>query len=134
MSRENVEVVGRAVEAWQRDDRETWLSLYDPAIEWRTERLVEDAGSARRGIDGIRGLWTVWRTEADDFEVEFQKPRDLGDDRILQLGRARWRRAAKGIVVESPLGIVVTLRDGKIVRAVDYLSHREALEAVGLSE
>jgi ketosteroid isomerase-like protein len=34
--------------------------------------------------------------------------------------------------VESPLGQVVTVRDGKIVQTVDYLSHEQALEAVGL--
>jgi hypothetical protein len=27
-----------------------------------------------------------------------------------------------------------TLRDGKIIKSMDYLSHQEALEAVGLSE
>jgi ketosteroid isomerase-like protein len=36
--------------------------------------------------------------------------------------------------VESPLGIVITVREGKIVRSVDYLSHEEALQAVGLRE
>jgi ketosteroid isomerase-like protein len=37
-------------------------------------------------------------------------------------------------MVESQLALVVTLRDGKIVRSEDFLSHKEALEAVGLRE
>jgi ketosteroid isomerase-like protein len=37
-------------------------------------------------------------------------------------------------VVESPVGYVVTVRDGKIVRSEDCLSHEEALKAVGLEE
>jgi ketosteroid isomerase-like protein len=135
MSRENVEVVRRAIEAWQRDDLDAWLSLYHPAIEWHNaERLVEGAGSPYRGIDGIRQLWTVWRTEAEDFQVEFQELRDLGDDRVLQLGHIRWRGAASGILVESPLGQITTVCNGKILRSMDYLSHEEALEAVGLRE
>jgi hypothetical protein len=35
-------------------------------------------------------------------------------------------------MVESQLANVKTLRDGKIVRSEDYLSHKEALEAMGL--
>jgi hypothetical protein len=41
---------------------------------------------------------------------------------------------ASGIVVESQLALVMTLRDGKIVRSMDYLSHEDALKAVGLVE
>jgi ketosteroid isomerase-like protein len=37
-------------------------------------------------------------------------------------------------MVESQLALVVTIRDGKIIRSEDYLSHKEALEAVGLQE
>jgi ketosteroid isomerase-like protein len=136
MSRENVEVVRRTLEAWQRDDFDAWLSELDPDVEWHTaaRRLVEGAGSAYRGIDGMRELWTFWRTEAQDFEFETQELRDLGDAGVLHLAQLRWRGRASEIEVQSPLGQVITVRDGKFVRSVDYLSHEEALEAVGLSE
>jgi ketosteroid isomerase-like protein len=135
MSRENVEIVSQATEAWQRDDLDTWLSSFDREVEWHTaQRLVEGVRSAYRGIDGMRELWTFWRTEADDFKLDSEELRDLDDDRVLHLARIRWRGAASGIEVESPLGMVVTVRDGKIVRSMDYLSHEEALEAVGLRE
>jgi ketosteroid isomerase-like protein len=41
---------------------------------------------------------------------------------------------ASGIVVEPQLALVMTVRDGKIVRSMDYLSHEDALKAVGLVE
>jgi ketosteroid isomerase-like protein len=50
------------------------------------------------------------------------------------LGRLNWRGLASGIGIESPLGMVITVRDEKIIRSLDYPSHREALEAVGLAE
>jgi hypothetical protein len=50
------------------------------------------------------------------------------------LGRLSWRGLASGIESESPLGMVITIRDEKIIRSLGYLSHREALEAVGLAE
>ena len=136
MSQANVEIVRRGLEAWQRDDFDSWLATLDPAIEWHTglERLVEGTESFYRGHDGMRRFWNAYRTEFEDFEVEAQELRDLGDDRVVLLGRFRWRGPASGIGTESPLGMVFTIRAGKIIRSVDYFSQQEALEAVGLRE
>jgi ketosteroid isomerase-like protein len=136
MSREDVDTVRRNLEAWQRDDLDALLSGTHPAIEWHTvlERLVEGTESFYRGHDGVRRLWRFYRTELENFEVEAQELRDVGDGRVVLLGRFRWRGVASGIESESPLGMVITLRDGKMSHSVDYVSHEEALEAVGLSE
>jgi ketosteroid isomerase-like protein len=130
----NVDIVRRGLEAWQRDDFEAWLSGIDPDVEWLTavERGLGRAGSVYRGHEGMRQFWNLWRTEVDDFWTEAKEIRDLGDDRVLYLGHIRFRGPASGIVVESQLANVKTLRDGKIVRSEDYLSHKEALEAAGL--
>ena len=134
MLRANVEIAQRHFEAWQRDDFEAWLSGIDPDVEWLTavERGLGRAGSVYRGHEGMREFWNLWRTEVDDFWTDAEEIRDLGDDRVLYLGHIRFRGPASGIVVESQLANVKTLRDGKIVRSEDYLSHKEALEAVGL--
>jgi ketosteroid isomerase-like protein len=136
MSREKVDLVRRAVEAWQRDDLETWLSLMDPAVEYHTaiERGLEGGASVYRGHDGVREFWTLRRTEVEGYVLESQELRDLPRGRVLHLTHIRWRGAASGIELESPLGMVVTVRGGKIVRSVHYLSHEEALDAVGLRE
>jgi ketosteroid isomerase-like protein len=130
----NVDIVRRGLEAWQRDDFEAWLSGIDPDVEWLTavERGLGRAGSVYRGHEGMREFWNLWRTEVDDFWTEAEEIRDLADDRVLYLGHIRFRGPASGIMVESQLANVKTLRDGKIVRSEDYLSHKEALEAVGL--
>src|SRR6476646_7765133 len=136
MSQENVEVARRSLEAWQRDDFDSWLALIDPAVEWSglaIDRLAEGTESGYRGHEGMRQLWHFLRIEFD-LEVEAQELRDVGDDRVVLLGGFRWRGPSSGIVVESPVGFVATVRDGKIVRAEDYLSHEEALKAVGLEE
>ena len=136
MSQENLEVVRRALEAWQRGDLDTWLSAYDPAIEWHPalERIVGGMENSYRGIDGLREAWSMYRSELEDFHNEAQELRDVDKDRVVLLGEMRWRGAASGIDMGSPVGMVVTLRDGKIVHSIDYLSHEEALEAVGLRE
>jgi ketosteroid isomerase-like protein len=51
------------------------------------------------------------------------------------LGRAvggQW--LLSGVPVESPFASVSTMRNGKVIDLREYLSHTEALEAVGLSE
>ena len=35
MLRENVEAVRRGLDAYQRDDFDSWLATIDPAIEWQ---------------------------------------------------------------------------------------------------
>jgi len=134
MPQENVEIVRRGLEAWQRDDFDSWLATLDPGMEWHTgfERLVAGTESFYRGHEGMRRAWRVYRTEFEEFQVEAQELRDVGDDRVVLLGRFRWRGPASGIATESPLGMVFTLRDGKIIRSLDYFSHEEALKAVGL--
>ncbi len=87
-----------------------------------------------RGIEGMREFWSAYRTDLDDMRVEMEEIRDLGDDVMLYLGTYRWRGPASGVEVESRLGMIFTVRDGKIVRSIDYLSHHEALQAVGLRE
>ena len=136
MSEENVEVVQRHFEAWQRDDFEVWLSLIDPDVEWLTaiERGLGRAGNVFHGHEGMREFWSLWRTEVDDFWVESDEIRDLGGERVLHLGHIQFRGRASGIMVESQLALVITLRDGKIVRSEDYLSYREAIEDVGLED
>jgi ketosteroid isomerase-like protein len=47
MSQENVEIVRRVWEAWERRDTESVLGLYDPAIVWESHALAPLGGSYR---------------------------------------------------------------------------------------
>ena len=98
------------------------------------ERLLGGEETCYRGVDGLRRMWSVYRTEFADFEVWADDLRPADDDRVVLLGHLRWRGPTSGIQTESALGQVMTLRDGKVVHSMDYLSHQEALEAVGLRE
>jgi ketosteroid isomerase-like protein len=136
MSSENVEVARRTLDAWQRDDWETWLSYIDEDIEYHSaiEPAVQGAAGAHIGHEGMHRLWNVWRTEVEDLTIESLELREAPDGRVVHRTHARWRGAVRGFEAESPLVLVITVRDGKILRSVDYLSHEEALESVGLRE
>ncbi len=79
MSQENVEIVQRALEAWQREDLETWISGFDPSVEWygALERLLEGPESVYRGHEGIRRpgtsirlSWTTSKSKRRRFAIQ----------------------------------------------------------------
>jgi ketosteroid isomerase-like protein len=136
MSQQNVDFAWRHLADWQRGDFEAFLAKTHPDFEWHTvlERLVEGPESSYRGHHGLRQMWHNYHVELQGFQAEADEIRDVGDDRVVLLGRIRWSGVASGAPTESPLGMVITVHDGKMLRSVDYLSHAEALKAVGLEE
>ena len=134
MSQENVEIVRRSFEAWQHDDYETWIGLQDADVEYLGAVARRLGQGVYRGHDGASELWRVWRSEVDGFWIESEEIRAAEDGRVVHLGQMGFRGSASGITVESQLALVITLRDGKIVRSMDFTSHQDALRAVGLEE
>ena len=125
MSEENVEVVTRAVDAFSRGDAGAFCELTSPDIEWKVG-LAAVEGEVFRGHEGVRtyfgrlgGAWSEFHFLADEY-------RDLGDT-VVVLGRLRGFGRGGGVPVESPVGAVWDLRDGKIWRLRAYLAHAEAL-------
>jgi ketosteroid isomerase-like protein len=134
MSREYVEAVRTAFEAWNRGDREGWLAACHPEVEWRSAVLlqVEGAGAVHRGPAEVGRFWDEWHA-LWDLEVAVSELRDLGDS-VLALARIKTRGKSSGAETERPVGYVFQFEDGLIRRARAYLSADEALKAVGLSE
>ncbi len=134
MSRENVEVVQRLVEAWNRGDRGGWLAGAHPEIEWSSAilRQVEGRDAITRGRAAMEAFWDEWHA-LWNLTVDASEVRDLGDT-VLLLAEMRTEGKASGAAVERSIGYVFEFEDGLIRRANAYLSPVEALEAVGLRE
>jgi ketosteroid isomerase-like protein len=134
MSQENVEVVRRLFEAWNRGDREGWLASAHPEVEWSSAvlRQVEGAGALHKGRAELGQFWDDWH-ELWNLEVEVSELRDLGDN-VLVLGKLRTRGKSSGAEVEQAIGYVFQFEDGLVRRAQAYLTPQEALEAAGLRE
>jgi hypothetical protein len=77
VSQENVEVVRRGLEAWQRDDLDSYLLLIDPDVEWLTgvDRGLGLAASVYYGHDGIRELWNLWVPSLKTLDRSRRDPR-----------------------------------------------------------
>jgi ketosteroid isomerase-like protein len=136
MSRENVESVQRAVEAWNADDLDAFLAELDAEVEWlpAIQPGLEGEATTYRGHDGAREIWRQDRGEA--WERLTNRPhefRDLGDS-VLALGHMDLTARATAIEFSKEVGEVFDFRAGKIVRIRDFLTHAEAIEAAGLRE
>jgi hypothetical protein len=137
MSQENVEIVRRAWEAFQRGDIDEGFQAFAPDVEWDVSRDIWGGvvgGGRYQGTEGVlawlRDLYSAWET----FEMVAEEVIDAGSDQVIGVLAARGRGRTSGIEVEHHPGGVTTLRDGKVIRVEWYPTREEALEAVGLSE
>jgi ketosteroid isomerase-like protein len=134
MSQENVEVVRRLIDGWKRGDREAWLAMSHPDVEWSSAilRQVEGGDAVRRGRAELGQFWDDWHA-LWDLDIEVSELRDLGDT-VLVLAQLRTRGKSSGAEVERSIGYTFEFEDGLVRRARAYPSPEEALEAAGLSE
>jgi len=132
MSRENAEIVRQMVAAFDSDDPRKALSFFHPEIEFTSTANALD-GAAYVGLDGMGRYADDLEATFDDWHSEDTRIIDAPDGRVLWLHRVTGRAKASGFQVDQPIGIAWTLRDGLIWRGCAYLSHPEALEAVGLA-
>ena len=136
MSRENVEIVRRALEAAVRKpkpDFATVNSLYDPDHELVTP-ISRLEGDTLRGAAGFR----TWLTEIGEdwasWEARIDQLTEIDQNRVLVVWWFIASTRRSGVPIEQQNAFVVTVRNGKVVRSDNYSSPEEALEAVGLRE
>jgi ketosteroid isomerase-like protein len=140
MSQENVELVKGLFAAGSDMDKEAFLSVLpeliaqtcDPEIEWHEDPLRADA-RVYRGHDGVRKSFERWLDQWDEYGSEAERFIDCGDD-VLAVAREHGRGARSGATVSGRIFIVVTFRNGKLLRYREFYDEAAALEAVGLSQ
>ena len=133
MSQENVEIIKRGIDAFNRRDVNLLAELTTADFAWfpALPRTVEVNGY--RGREGMETYIAEIRDTWEELRLITDEVRDLGDGAVL-LGRTEGRGRASGVRVDAPIGIVYGFRGGKVSRCHAYLDHREALKAVGLEE
>jgi ketosteroid isomerase-like protein len=132
VSQGNVEIVKRAIDAYNRRDVDALADLTTPDFEWFTAM----AGIENEIVRGREGIEKYFESLDDAWEEFVPVPgefRDLGDS-VLMLGRIEGRGRGSGVQVETPDGVIYDFRDGKVCRTRAFLDHGEALRAAGLAE
>ena len=132
MSQENVEIVRRALEAYEREGLDGLMCYLDPQIEWTTTGAFLEAATYH-GHEGVRRYLGAMIDEFDDLRNTPEEFIDAGEQVVLTT-RASGRGKLSGAPVELMMAWVSLVKDGRIIRIRNYREKAEALEAAGLSE
>jgi ketosteroid isomerase-like protein len=134
MSRENVEIVRRAIAAStaQPPDFDTVSALYHPdhvlTSDWGVEgKAYDGAPGFAEALSDLNAAWQEWRQEIDDVI-------DAGEDRVVVLVRLKARGRESGAPVDQPWAMVITLRHGHLIASRTFLDRKQALKSVGLKK
>jgi ketosteroid isomerase-like protein len=130
MSRENVEIVRAAVDAWNRGDREAWMALWDEEAEFYPLRAQLE-GEVYRGHEGLERFLSEMAEDWEAVRFEIEEIRDARED-VVGIGRFRARGRASGVDLNVPLGAFTRVRRGKIVYTRFFSEPADALEAAGM--
>ena len=139
MSQENVEIVRRAVDAFNQrpapgseDAYRIAAELLDPEVEWHDQRELPGA-TVHHGLD------EVMRHLASAEESLHYEPADLlelhdAGPCVVAVYRIHARGHSSGVPVDRDAAHVYTLKGGRIERVEIFGSRTDALEAAGLRD
>ena len=131
MAQENVEIVRRGYEAFNRGDIDAVARLLAPDFEYVASGLVPGVGGVYRGAEGLRGFLEAFWAEFDDPRIEVHELIDAGDQ-VVASTTMRGHGKQSGAETSWDVFQVWTVRDGTAVRGQGFPSRDGALEAVGL--
>ena len=132
MSEENVELVRRFNEAWNRQDLTTWLALFpsDGEMDWSRSR--GPLKGVYRGHGELEAFWNEFWSTFEEVRVELHGFTAAGSEIVVP--NTAHLRGREGIEVVARSTFVYTVANGQITRQRMFQERAEALEAAGLSE
>jgi ketosteroid isomerase-like protein len=134
MSRENVEIVERALSSFNAGDRDGALADLHPNVKWRDLQHAPDALESVRGVAAVRTIMEQWDEAFDEFTADVEEYVDAGDCVVCV---THWRATGKssGLALDLRTADVYEFEEGKVARITQgYPNKNAALEAVRVRE
>jgi ketosteroid isomerase-like protein len=130
VSRENVELAKRCIDAYNKRDIEAMRTLDAPDLELDYSASLGVEAGVYRGFDACLQLWASGYEAFDEIDIKPESYLDAGDSIVIpntsrQLGR-------EGIEVFARSTLVFTFSSGQLTRICLYQEKEQALKAVGL--
>jgi ketosteroid isomerase-like protein len=111
---QDVELIRRVLDAWNRRDIEDLLGMCDPGIEFVNSPTAVEPGT-RRGFDETTAAFQAQWDVLLDSRQEIERIFDDGDE-ILTLGLLSRRMPESEARLEQPILMSWQTRDGKLTR------------------
>ncbi len=106
------------------------LAALAPDVEWTEAAGFPYAGTYRGSDEIVGNVFARLGSEWEAFKADVDKLYDAGDT-IIATGLYRGTYRKTNRPMESSFAHVLTLRDGKIVRFVQYVDSKKVWEAMG---
>jgi ketosteroid isomerase-like protein len=132
MSRENVELVRRAYEAWNEGGSESAKEFWAEDLAFHDPPNLPDARVVRRR-DAAAAYLTDQVNVVGDMKVTLVDVRTRGEAVVLRM-ELTIQGAESGVDVPGEIAQVVEVADGRLQRIRLFMTWEEALEAAGLRE
>lgn len=114
-----VEIVRDMYDAFARKDNERVLRLFHPEIEWIQTDGFPGGGRYVGAEAVLRDVFGTFRADWETWKVEIDEYLDAGDA-VIVLGWYVGTYKATGRSMRASFAHVYTVRDGRIVRFVQY--------------
>jgi ketosteroid isomerase-like protein len=132
MSSENVEIVSRGIDAFNRGEWDLTLDLFHPKIEWHDAPGLPGA-TVHHGFARVVAFWKGMEEAFEGFSIRPERYFDAGDDVVAFL-QSGGRGRSSGMEIRREMAFVFTLSEGLVVKVVGYDDRAAALAAVGLAD
>jgi ketosteroid isomerase-like protein len=132
MSQENVEIVERFFELYNRGEIDAWVRTMAPDLEWHVDPEDPDT-TIHRGPEAAKRYVLHW-AEMMDATIKVREIFEASDDQAVAWTRVETRGELSGAAVGQDLAFIFKLREGLVVRVQETQNKQEALKAAGLSE
>jgi ketosteroid isomerase-like protein len=134
MPEENVELVRRSVDAYNRGDLDGFLACWAPGaeVDWSNSRGLD--ARVHQGHGDMKVFVRRFRDAFEDIRIELvDEPLEV-EDGLLIAENVTYLRGREGIEVQARSAWLIRCRDGKQTSLTLYQTKQDALHAAGQSE
>lgn len=132
MAAENVEIVREMYRLFAERDNEGTRRLFDPEIEW-VQMEGFPRGGRYVGADAIfEGVFSGFRENWEGWRAVVERYLDAGEA-VVALGFYEGTYLSTGRSMRAEFAHLVEIKDGRIVRFVQYTDTFKVAEAMGLT-
>ena len=135
VSHENVEIVARVVELFEKGDLVQIIreGLLAQDVQWHPATELAGMADTYEGAGGFVEMMQAWTENFDDHTFSMGQVREVGD-LVLATGRQTAFGKGSGVPVEMKFSMLLAVRNAAVSDVRLYLSEEDALRAAGLSE
>jgi ketosteroid isomerase-like protein len=134
MSRANVELIRRVVDATNRRDADAFVANVSPDVEWEDTLFWTQRARTYRGRAGVREWLHEIQEPWEGLHIEAEEITDASDGRLFVEFGLTARGKESGVETGFRFWSVIWIVDGMVTRRRSFHDRAEALEAAGLRD